>query len=387
MAQPDRSVFGRWPLAVLVDGGLAVLVAIFLVALERQQVIRTPGASPLDAAAYAELAGAGLVLTLRRLVPILTYAATILLTCVFLLGGYPAGAIWLASFVALLTLVAVLPVVRWSAAALAGAVLLAVVYIGSGGPPLAAGLWAVAWLAVAALFAAGLLVRRRFVLEARARAELAQRTRDEHALRRMAEERLAIAREMHDVVGHSLAVISLQAGVAEHLLESRPEEVRRAVAAIRKVSREALAELRAELVLLRGEGELAERRPAPDLRALPGLIASMRDAGVHVKLELDVDQQPVPEIAAAAAYRVTQESLTNVARHAGAGAHANVRVHFDDGDLEVEVCDDGRGVASAASGTGIDGMRERVTALGGKFAAGNGPQGGFRVWASIPGRS
>jgi len=384
MAQPDQSAFGRWHPSDFMDIGLAVLIAALLVVFERQQAIHTTAGTPLDAVAYAEVAGASLVLALRRRLPLATYAATILLTCAFLLRGYPAGGIWLASFVALLTLVAVLPLVRWSAAAVTGAMVLAVVYVGSGGTPLTAGLWAGSWLAVAALFAAGLLVRRRFAVEGRARAELAQRTRDERALRRMAEERLTIAREMHDVVGHSLAVISLQAGVAEHLLESRPEEVRKAVVAIRKVSREALTELRAELASLRGEGAPAERRPAPDLRALPNLIASMREAGLQVELELDLDQQSVPEIVAAAAYRIAQESLTNVVRHAGAGAHTTVRIGFDGIDLQVEVVDDGRGAVGLPTGSGIDGMRERVTVLGGEFAAGGGPQGGFRVWASIP---
>jgi signal transduction histidine kinase len=380
----DQRDFGRRAFAVSVDAAVALLAAGLLVFLEHEQVIHTPGASPLDAVAYAEIAGSGLVLTLRRLLPLLTYAATVLLTCLFLLGGHQAGAVWLASLAALLNLVAVLPLLRWSAAALAGTVLLGVTYIGTGGSPLVAALWAGAWLFIAALFAAGLLVRRRFIVEAQARAELAQRTRDERALRRMAEERLNIAREMHDVVGHSLAVISLQAGVAEHLLDSRPEEVRKAVAAIRKVSREALSELRAELATLRGEGAPAERRPAPDLRALPNLIAAMRDAGLDVELDLDGDEQPVPEIVAAAAYRIAQESLTNVARHGGAGAHAKVRVHVEGGQLEVEVSDDGRGAASAPSGAGIEGMRERVRALGGRFTAGNRPQGGFQVRASIP---
>jgi len=371
-------------LSVMLDGGMAVAAAAFLVAVEQQQVTHTPGAIPLDASAYAEVACAGLVLALRRLLPLFTYAATILLTCAFVLGGHLAGVIWLAPLVALLTLVAVLPPAGWSAAALSGAILLGIVYIGAGAPLLEAALWVGAWLLTSALFAAGLLVRRRLAAEAQARAELAQRTRDEQALRRMAEERLSIAREMHDVVGHSLAVISLQAGVAEHLLESRPDEVRKAVAAIRKVSRDALSDLRTELALLRGEGAPAERRPAADLRALPNLVASMRDAGLDVRLDLNLDERSVPEVIAAAAYRIAQESLTNVVRHAGAGSHAAVRLRQDGGGLEVEVTDDGRGSASEPSGTGIEGMRERVTALGGRFMAGNHPQGGFRVWASIP---
>jgi signal transduction histidine kinase len=256
--------------------------------------------------------------------------------------------------------------------------------IGTGGTLLAAAIWAGVWLLLTGGFALWLMIRRRFVAEALARADLAKRNEAAEGRRRTAEERLSIAREMHDVVGHSLAVISLQAGVAERLLESRPDEVRKSVAAIRKVSREALTELRAELALLRGDGSPAERAPAPDLRALPGLVSSMREAGLQVELDVDANQKPVPEIVAAAAYRIAQESLTNVVRHAGVGVHTTVRVEFDGKNLQVEVVDDGRGAVGEPTGSGIDGMRERVAVLGGEFAAGARPQGGFRVWASIP---
>jgi signal transduction histidine kinase len=201
----------------------------------------------------------------------------------------------------------------------------------------------------------------------------------------MAEERLQIAREMHDVLGHSLAVISLQAGVAEHLLESRPEEVRRAVVAIRQVSRHALSELRSELAVLRGAAGTGPRVPAPGLDALPGLGAAMRSAGLTVELSVDVDTAAVPEIVAGAAYRIIQESLTNVARHAGTGARAAVRVSRTGERLEVEVVDDGSGApGGAGAGSGIAGMAERAAALGGECTALNRPEGGFRVRALLP---
>jgi signal transduction histidine kinase len=368
----------------LVDLGLALVVTAVLVVGSQQEVRHWPGALPLDATALVLLAGSGLVLAARRLSPLPTYVASLGFAWLYLLAGHPPGPIYLAPFIALLTVVATSRPVTWATAAIVGTVLLAVAHIGTGGTPLTAGIWAGVWLLLTSLFAVWLLIRRRFAAEARARAELAKRTQDEEARRRTAEERLGIAREMHDVVGHSLAVISLQAGVAERLLESRPEEVRKSVAAIRKVSRDALSELRAELALLRGEGSPAERAPAPDLRGLPSLVASMREAGLQVQLEVDVDQQPVSEIVAAAVYRIAQESLTNVVRHAGAGTHTTVRVGFDGKDLQVEVVDDGRGSVGVPTGSGIDGMRERVAVLGGRFAAGSRPQGGFRVWASIP---
>ncbi len=201
----------------------------------------------------------------------------------------------------------------------------------------------------------------------------------------MAEERLQIAREMHDVVGHSLAVISLQAGVAEHLLESRPEQVRAAIIAIRQVSKQALTELRDELAMLRGSGDgSVERAPTPGLDALPALIARMREAGMPVQLDVDGNASGVPDFVGSAAYRIVQESLTNVVRHA-ANAETSVSARVGADRVEVEVVDRGPGLRNGASlGDGIAGMRDRAAALGGTFSAGNRSDGGFRVWAALP---
>jgi signal transduction histidine kinase len=369
---------------LLTDLGLALLVTVVLVVASQQELRRMPGAPPLDPEAFALLAGSGLVLLARRFLPLATYIASLGFASLYLLAGHPPGPIYAAPFIALLTVVSVSRLVVWTTSAIVGAALLTVAPVGTGGTWLSAAIWAGVWLLLTGLFALWLMIRRRFVAEARARADLAKRNEAAEGRRRTAEERLSIAREMHDVVGHSLAVISLQAGVAERLLETRPDEVRKSVAAIRKVSREALTELRGELALLRGDGSPAERAPAPDLRALPGLVASMREAGLQVELDVDSDQRPVPEIVAAAAYRIAQESLTNVVRHAGVGVHTTVRVAFDGKNLLVEVVDDGRGAIGEPTGSGIDGMRERVVVLGGQFAAGARTQGGFRVWASIP---
>jgi signal transduction histidine kinase len=378
----------RWPgltlRRFLIDLALALVVTFVLVVGSQQELRRMPGSLPLDPGGLVLLAGSGLVLVVRRFLPLPCYVASLAFAWLYLVSGHPPGPIYAAPFIALLTLVSVSRLVVWATSAIVGAALLALAPIGTGGTVLSAAIWAGVWLLLTGLFALWLMIRRRFVAEARARADLAKRNEAAEGRRRTAEERLSIAREMHDVVGHSLAVISLQAGVAERLLETRPDEVRKSVAAIRKVSREALTELRAELALLRGDGSPAERAPAPDLRALPGLVASMREAGLQVELDVDAEQQPVPEIVAAAAYRIAQESLTNVVRHAGVGVHTTVRVEFDGKNLQVEVVDDGRGVPGEPTGSGIDGMRERVAVLGGEFAAGARPQGGFRVWASIP---
>ncbi|HEY4025464.1 MAG TPA: histidine kinase [Candidatus Dormibacteraeota bacterium] len=364
---------------------LPVLLAAFVAVVTTQQVRHIPGAAPLDSAAYVLLIGGALVLLLRGRLRLFSYPAALVLSSAYMLAGHPPGPVYLAPLVALILLVGSVPLLLWVPAAVAGSALLAAVDFRTGNTPLASSLWAGAWLGAAVVVATALTVRRRLAAEAEARAEWARRTHDEEGRRRMAEERLRIAREMHDVLGHSLAVISLQAGVAEHLLESRPEEVRKAVAAIRQVSRHALSELRSELAVLRGAAGLGPRAPAPGLDALPRLGAAMRNAGLPVELSVDVDTGAVPEIVAGAAYRIIQESLTNVARHAGTGARADVRVSRAGDRLEVEVVDDGTGApGGAGAGSGIAGMAERAAALGGECTAMNRPEGGFRVRAVLP---
>ena len=302
----------------------------------------------------------------------------------FLALTHAPGPVFVAPFIALVAVIARSRPAVWLAGAAAGAAILGVAHTISGGSPAVDAVFASVWFAASLAVAFGIRARRRFATEMRARAQLMQRSREEGAKRRLAEERLRIAREMHDVVGHSLAVISLQAGVAEHLLDTRPEEARRAVTAIRTVSKQALGDLRVELALLRGNGApVAERAPAPKLAELRPLVTQMRDAGLHVDLDMPPDGEPVPDVIAAAAFRIVQESLTNVARHAGAQARAEVRVSRDDSTLTVEVLDDGPGAAST-DGDGIAGMHDRAAALGGELVAGNRPGRGFRVRATLP---
>jgi signal transduction histidine kinase len=368
------------------SAAFAVLLAAFVTVVSSQQVRHIPGAAPLDLSAYTLLIATALVLALHRHVPLFTYVVTLVLALAYLvLGGHPPGPVYLPPLAAAILLVGRVPLAMWAPAALAGAGLLALGDLHTGSTPPAAGLWAAAWLGAAVLVAAALIVRRRLAAEARAREEWARRTREEENRRRMAEERLRIAREMHDVLGHSLAVISLQAGVAEHLLDGQPAEVRSAVVAIRRVSRQALSELRSELAVLRGAGGPGPRAPMPGLEALPSLGAAMRDAGLPVELRIDAVTEAVPEIVAGAAYRIIQESLTNVARHAGPGARAVVLVARAGDRLEVEVADDGTGAPAGGNlGAGITGMAERAAALGGECTAGNRPEGGFRVRALLP---
>ena len=365
----------------------ALVLTGFLVAASTAQQHATGDAHRIGVGGYLLLVGAAMTLALRRRWPRLAYAGSLACTGAYLLVGDPPGPILLAPFLGLVVVLGAtrsLPI--WIVSALGGAAVLTAVHGFVYGWSWPVALFAGVWVCVAALAGIALDARRRFLGESRARAEWTQRSREEEARRRMVEERLRIAREMHDVIGHSLAVISLQAGVAEHLLASRPEEARKAVTAIRGVSKQALSELRSELAALRGDGLAdADRRPTPGLSAVPALAAQMRDAGLRIDLDLPQRGDEVPEIVSTAAYRIVQESLTNVARHAGTGTKASVRAVLEADRLELEIVDDGIGVSEPPrEGGGLQGMRERAAALAGAFSAGRRPEGGFRVWASLP---
>jgi signal transduction histidine kinase len=238
------------------------------------------------------------------------------------------------------------------------------------------------------------------------RADRAHAQREE-ARRRASEERLLIARELHDVLAHNISLINVQSGVALHLLDERPAQARPALEAINEASEEALGELRSVLDVLHGglgdaggqggSGAWAPHAPTAGLRDVDGLVRRTRAAGLDVQLAVDGEARPVPAGVDLAAFRIVQEALTNVVRHAGGGARATVRLVYAPAGLVVQVDDDGRGVESASgrrsrdsdrqirrSGRGVAGMRERVQALGGTFTAGPRPGGGFAVRAWFP---
>jgi signal transduction histidine kinase len=374
----------RLATAVLVAGPPLALAA-FLLFVGPVAARSVPGRRPLDTVALFLFAAAAMSLVGWRSVPIIAFGASLAWTILFVWLGYSPGPIYLAPFAGLLVLVARSPASTWISAAILSAASLALARAASGWS-LGILVFVVVWLLAAALFAAGVRVRRGFQAEVESRERYEARSRDEERRRKAAEDRLRIARDVHDVVGHSLAVISLQAGVAEHLLRSRPEEAQRAVAAIRTVSKEALSQLRTELAQLRGEdGAVPTAGAAPGLDEVPALVETLRAAGVAVELEVNNAGRPVPEMVSAAGYRIVQEALTNVARHAGPGASAKVRLDATDDVLEVEIFDDGLGsTSSTADGRGLLGMRDRATALGGRFEANSRTGKGFRVWAALP---
>ena len=224
------------------------------------------------------------------------------------------------------------------------------------------------------------------VREAERRAEEAERTRDEAARRRAMEERLRIARELHDSLTHSISVIQVQAGVAVHLARKRGEEVPPALMAIQEAGADAVRELRATLGVLRSE----EDGDGSGLCQLDGLVARARAAGLPVTITVTGTERPLPAEADQAAYRIVQEALTNVSRHAGQ-ACASVHLHYAPESLSIQVDDDGTGAGAAprssGPGLGLVGMRERVSALGGRLHTGPQDDGGFRVYAELPART
>jgi signal transduction histidine kinase len=243
------------------------------------------------------------------------------------------------------------------------------------------------WLVMALLLGEALHSRRALAQEAELRALEAEHTREEMAQRRVAEERLKIARELHDILAHTVAVINVQAGVAAHVIDQQPEQAREALDHIKTASRTTLQELRAMVGVLREGDGPAPLAPTPGLDALDGLIDTVRDAGLDVDLDVSRPSKPLPATVDLAAYRILQEALTNVLKYAGRAA-VRVTVGHDGAQLTLNVTNS-RGdtpvpARGAGAGHGIAGMRERAAALGGSLQAGPLPDGGFQVRATLP---
>lgn len=250
----------------------------------------------------------------------------------------------------------------------------------------------------AAVFVAVLLVAAWMAgSSARERRTHAEALRAQSTARAVTAERLRIARELHDMIAHSIGVIAIQAGVGSRVIDTQPAEARNALSTIEATSRETLAGLRRTLVALRrsepdpgaadgattGDSSAPPREPAPGLADVDRLAASARDAGVHVETRLAGEGPPLPADIDLAAFRILQEALTNVVRHAGTDT-CRVTIEQRDGELSLAVEDDGRGGLPAGNGFGLVGMRERVALLHGRFTAGPRPEGGFRVTALLP---
>jgi signal transduction histidine kinase len=242
-------------------------------------------------------------------------------------------------------------------------------------------------VAAAWLLGDGTRRRQQAVATARERAAELERAREELARRAVVEERLRIARELHDVVAHSMSIIAVQSGVGAHVLDSQPEEARKALAAVEATSRQALAEMRRLLGVLRQEAEPSgSLTPSPGLAEVDALAADVARAGARVEVRIEGTRPELPLGLDLSAYRIVQEALTNVVRHAGP-ATARVRIRYAPDTVDIEVVDDGHGTGAGsgrADGHGIAGMRERAALYGGSLDAGPLPDGGFRVAARLP---
>ncbi|WP_030355926.1 sensor histidine kinase [Streptomyces scopuliridis] len=357
------------------DGAIALGVAALLLGTGLSG--EHPGTGP-DMLGYALLAAGGLALAARRRAPLTVLAVTGLCAVGYQAAGFDVLAV---SY-----LVAVYGAVRAGHRAVtvaASVTMLVVLHLtalvfhdGPAGEALAQArhVLEVAWLIAA--FAAGEALR-----QAEQRADQAERSREETARRRADEERLHIARELHDSLTHQISIIKVQSEVAVHVARRRGEQVPEALLAIQEAGREATRELRATLEALRDD----DTTPPRGLDHIPKLVEQASRAGLVATLTVEGQRTDVPAAVGRTAYRIVQESLTNIARHAGA-ATASVRIVYRADSLAIQVDDDGKATPTAVPkpGLGLLGMRERVTALGGRLRAQPTAEGGFAVEAELP---
>lgn len=354
------------------------------------------GVRSLDALGYALLIAGPAFLMARRRHPVLVLGGTLATTYAYLLLDYPGGPIWPALIIAFGT--AVLAGHRRAAYGSLVIGFVASTWVvdrvrHEAGPSLAGALGLAAWLLVLAAICELIRYRGQLREASRREEDEARRLQHEAIRRRASEERLDIARELHDVLAHNISLINVQAGVALELMDD-PEQVRASLATIKQASRDALSEVQAVLGALRLDGEQAARMPAPSIANLDRLVSGAQAAGLDVQVRVDGAPRPLPIGTDLAAYRILQESLTNVVRHAAAST-VTISLAYGTGELTVQVDDDGRNGGCArdggrprdggrTGGNGLTGMRERAAALGGQFEAGPTLSGGFRVRACLP---
>ncbi|EST37092.1 hypothetical protein N566_14890 [Streptomycetaceae bacterium MP113-05] len=386
VAPPWRRPAERPSPASRVPWRSTLFLALFVTAGSHFAAEGQPGRVPLDVYARLLLLAGPALLLLRLRLPRFTAFAVAGVCLVYLAAGYPYGPVFLSVVVAVFSaVVSGHRVAAWSA--------LGVLWVGH----LIAGLWLYAWLPpggdAGVSFGQELVVGAWLVAVvpvaelARVRRGQWAHEREERARaeqRRADEERLRIARELHDVLAHSISVINVQAGVGLALLDADPEQARTALTTIKSASKEALGEVRHVLDTLRTPGA-APRAPAPGLQQLPDLVEHAASAGLRVGTRSGGEPVPLLPGADLAAFRIVQEALTNVVRHSAART-ARVGLAYRPGTLEITVEDDGPASAGdgASGGNGLAGMRERAAVLGGTLEAGTRPDGGFRVRALLP---
>jgi signal transduction histidine kinase len=334
-----------------------------------------------DALAVLLLLVGPLSLAFMRRYPVAVLLVAFGATLLYSVIGYPRGPIFISLIIAFVNSVMTgHRVVAWSTIAVGWAsfLWLAPAFGRDSWPGAAAVVGLAAWLLCLATVSEVVKTRREGAV-ARAQA------RREEAERLAGEERLRVARELHDVLAHNISLINVQAGVALHLMDERPEQARTALTAIRDASKEALGELRSVLDILRGVDDAPPRIPN-GLAGIDDLVAHASATGLRVNVDIEGTKRALPAGVDLAAFRIVQEAITNVVRHAAATT-ATIHVVYGESDLVIEVVDDGRGVPSAPArdgANGIMGMRERAAAVGGELVTGAAPGRGFRVRAWLP---
>ncbi len=358
---------------------------------------------PVTALAVALTVLGAVPLVARRAHPLVVLAATVAVEALYLLSGPLAGpGSGLGVAVALYTVASRVErrvALRLAGLVVGGVTLLLLAGLALGRPNTGPGLFVTIPVLIGS-WSLGDNVRthRAYLAGLEERARRLEEEREADARRAVQEERARIARELHDVVAHHVSAIAVQAGVAAAIAERQPERAREALTFIQETSRQALAEMRALLTVLRSDEEIgAERTPQPSLAQVAHLVDQSRAAGLSVTLEVEGAARPLPEALDLSAYRIVQEALTNSLKHA-AQARARVLVRYADDALEIEVSDSGTGSAAGApgapgasspsggdgAGRGLIGMRERVALFGGELVAGPAPGQGFRVRARLP---
>nr|WP_128428961.1 histidine kinase [Streptomyces cyaneus] len=370
------------------DALLAVAAAVVAVCL----ALSTDDGRRPDALGWTLLVAAHAPLVWRRRRPLLVFAAEVALVLPYHALDNNHSAPVPASFIALYTVTVTQRPLRTLVVTAAGLTLSLTAMLTFGEDKQAAELLRIYGWVLAVIFV-GIDVRyyRQYVAAIVERAERAERTREEEARRRVAEERLRIARDLHDLLAHSITLIGVQTSVAAHVLSADPERLDRETIAkalddIAETCRTARGEVRTTLDVLREQGAAGEARgPLPGLDGVPDLVETARLAGARVVSEVRVRRAP-PAVGAAA-YRIVQEALTNVVRHAGPEPAVRVELYEEQGALRVSVTDDGPCPATPAAhspGYGLVGMRERARSVGGTLDAGPREKGGFEVSAVLP---
>jgi signal transduction histidine kinase len=375
--QPFRGPFARWPRAADAVLAIAMFLVIVFVSEGPNEEFAIRSIGEVSIAAFIYIAVASAIIYWRRSYPQVALPVTIVATALSLGFGYP-DLVGITMMVALYSVGRYATNDRWS-------------YIGLGGAFAVVASSALLDEVTAAEIGFGFFVMLlvwyigRWI---RIRGELgAQREREQAAEARqaVAEERTRIARELHDVVAHQVSLMTVQAGAAKTVAADDPEGAAKAMEAVEKAGHQALGELRHLLGVLRPATEVDGLGPQPGVVDLPRLVGQLKDAGLDVSLTMEEGQTDLPARVNLSAYRIVQEALTNVLKHAGPNARAEVVLKTDNHGLTISVLDDGHGATILpASGHGTLGMRERALLLGGSLDAGPRPGGGWQVVAYLP---